>query len=866
MVSERQGLVTITTIEEPIFTRIQKETLVRRSFKYLAENRIEITSENVDKAALVTLDALNRGLKLFSKSQVLAKEGVGKYLDSGFAERQILKDNTRKTIEENLRYQETADFVGPLCLPKKLLVAASEEIKDFLLDSQVNACQNLVDLAEQRKRQLQELKDIVLTLLPDNLQANAKSRQWTMEEESGLVRNLITSQVFRKTNFPIISIEEVTDFVQKLEVESSEYFTEADLNQAVNTFEEMGVRVDNQTKSYLLALAIQTRDVFKKNLPTEIDRRDQLFRALRNQLLLLHPALEEQQIVIDAKEYQEGVRSLWQEGFYEVFDGLKIPKKEILIEAARQANAAGSIGRVERLEKAIKSWNQFEREGKANRIKLETLGIATDELEKIVAKLRRKIPEGQEIRLKVVLDKELKEIRSGRLNLANRMRWAREVGEASVKRWQLAEMLLERVTSETGDGMAELPRDFFIMTLGYELAGLTRSLGVVELKLRDEKNKLSSFLEQFQEGQILKRQYKYLRAISSNYDVDRSLANLTLRIAQFREKPDLHIFEIANQESQNAVVDIVKKEIRRLKANKKYRKSVGFGHLNENEIDLLIALIKKDAINPLLLNIVTQVILGRIEDGLTKVKSHDDKLGNLEQKRVNLTETRNRLQDDQNSPLPEDAKRDLDWVINFRKQTSISQVPSIEFGTLLVESAAFAKLNLAVIREILPRHVDKRSIKDSLDAEVFDLEYSVERLERIVSKWADRSVNSKRFQELKDSLASRRATLTNAKRFRSLLDSDLLALDEAYGMSISQYLNLLEHKILVVARTIDLPEIEERSRQVTSRFDQIKTEIKLSKATENLDSTTKKLVALRLKPHEKGHIKRMTELGFVLAA
>jgi hypothetical protein len=188
-------------------------------------------------------------------------------------------------------------------------------------------------------------------------------------DQAGLVRNMIASLAFRGTPNPVITIYELLDFVNN--------------NEGLLRLARMrGIRFGEeiQDRSILMSPLVQeylndlTNQIIARmyrflktyypsnNLSYEmiITRRDQLYRAFSDILLLVHPALEEREIIIDPAKARDYDYSLWQEDLSVVFGNARFPTKLALEQARRLFKAKGDVYQVKRFEEGIRAWRLYE--------------------------------------------------------------------------------------------------------------------------------------------------------------------------------------------------------------------------------------------------------------------------------------------------------------------------------------------------------------------------------------------------------------------------------------------------------------------------------------------------------------------------
>lgn len=328
---QESGLVAIDSISaRPLISHAQKETLVRIGLRYLQEKRIPINLNTVQGIGEVVLDALGRGLAQTGKTHLEEKESVSKFVKVGFEIRERIKDTARKTVDQSQVSAVNTNYLGPLAVPRSMVKSAKRELVNFDMNPKINTCEQLIQLTNQRQIDLDTKVELVILQLPEELQINVRKRNLTTDEKAKLIRNLITAVVFRKDKNPIISIDELWEFNQSYKINRHIFFTSDDFER----ISEFG--------KYVADLFEQTKETFSSASLLSYESKDQLFRTFGANLLLLHPALEEEQIIIDPEKYDSGT-SLWDSGFAVEIEGFLVPKREIIQAAIRQKEAGLSL-------------------------------------------------------------------------------------------------------------------------------------------------------------------------------------------------------------------------------------------------------------------------------------------------------------------------------------------------------------------------------------------------------------------------------------------------------------------------------------------------------------------------------------------
>lgn len=380
-------LIPIQEIEEASLSeRQQKELYSIARITYLRGHNISMDNMGILNRAIGVLgDALRRELEAEGRESITPTERLRPLIEKGLILRDRLCQNAREVIDLSLRNETTIlEPVGPLALPELSITSAESEVRNYLLTPQLTHTQQLVDASQHRMAIIDGLTKVGLSHLPEELRGVTLDRFPNLTDRAKLVRNMIASFVFRGGLNPLITISDLKGFVQTAE-KSYLYFSDEareSLIAALNLSSPAEI-------AFITDLFGQTREAFSANqhVPSAEDTEavDRFYRGFSKDLLLLHPALEEEQIIISTGKATVDTLSVWQNAV--AAGNFRLPRPEMLAQAIRQAKARGDNIAVERLYKGIKAWKRhnlrvIERVGE-----IESLETRFAQREALLAKL-----------------------------------------------------------------------------------------------------------------------------------------------------------------------------------------------------------------------------------------------------------------------------------------------------------------------------------------------------------------------------------------------------------------------------------------------------------------------------------------------
>ncbi len=360
--------------DESFFSATQRGIVIDEATKYLKRNQLDYNKNNLGNAVQVAGDCLRRGLAIASKDHFAPKDNIRAFIKNGLESRvQIEAATTTALPGDGLQLlTQDGDFLGPLAYDRATVVQARHLLQRFPLSPDIEACETIVRWHSVRTHLAPQLAAFAISTLPPEQYPGAASLQFPdIKDQAGIVRNMLTSLLFRGTPQVVISIEDIAGFVQipnlterlnPAVLERIYLLLTSKLNLDENGAEELA--------SYLTGLFNQVRFTFNSQVPLvagvletgeeNINQRDQLFRNFSKILLLLHPAFEEEKLITDPDQAKPGSYSLWRDDLSTSIDGKRVPTTNGLMRAIRAAKARG-YDESPRFQNAISAWNEYKR-------------------------------------------------------------------------------------------------------------------------------------------------------------------------------------------------------------------------------------------------------------------------------------------------------------------------------------------------------------------------------------------------------------------------------------------------------------------------------------------------------------------------
>lgn len=362
-------LVSIEGNTQQTLTPAQQKEVRDLARKYLAGQRIPIDSVDTMRQAVGVIgDAIQRSLDIAGRASFRPKERLGPLASKGLTARQQLTDEAWDVYDLSIMGATTThlQITGPFAVPNSLLIETHQEIqapnalhgpKPFSLATHLDQSSKLVNLAKQRREMINQWATVGISALPAELAGVSIDQFPDIADRAKLVRNMATSWIFKRTLSPLITIVDLKDFVRNSDQ------IPAVLPSAAQTFMTAMHINSEPEKDFIFSLFAQVAKVFEVNpaIPAENDTAsvDRFFRTFAKDLLLLHPALEEQQLITKPREIQEGLPHIWDKCL--TIGRFHIPQPEALAIALRQAKARRDDPAISRIEAALNIWKWFDK-------------------------------------------------------------------------------------------------------------------------------------------------------------------------------------------------------------------------------------------------------------------------------------------------------------------------------------------------------------------------------------------------------------------------------------------------------------------------------------------------------------------------
>lgn len=348
-------LTTTDSGVQPLLSTKQEKDVIAAAKMYLRKNHIGINPDVFQKTLGVMGDAARRGLAVEGKAFFTTREKIRALITNGLEIREDLRTRAEGFLALSKSEPDIyGDLIGPLALPTTLVRAAAVEVRGFVLVAEPKATEEVVNIGDQRMGRIDHIAQIALDHLPEPFTGVTLDRFPTVVEKARLIRNMVTSFVFRGNLSPQISTQDLKDFV--LQSKSPK-----DMDSQTDIIAEIAGLTEQPDRAFLQALARQASQLLTvhRTLPNDDNPGsvDDFYRHFAQGLLLLHPALEEQSIVIIPKRITADVPSIWDDGV--MIEGVKVPKIELLVQALRQAEAKRDQINSERLRSGITLWKWY---------------------------------------------------------------------------------------------------------------------------------------------------------------------------------------------------------------------------------------------------------------------------------------------------------------------------------------------------------------------------------------------------------------------------------------------------------------------------------------------------------------------------
>lgn len=333
---------------------------------YLRDRHIAIDLQTLGLAMRVLDDAYFRGYAQNPDRFKVGKRPPFRLLiKDGLAVREQLRAEANDVIKlSHTHYTNATDPKGPLALSENLLKDSENELSRFQLQPEFGSSTELVQIAKVRSQIIPKLAEKILAHLPAELQHSTIEQFPSIQDQAKLIRNGIIKFIFTKQLSPVITTDQLRRYseIAKNQPLIFEQNLRGNLTKLLNITDETEER-------YLLDLFTQVKIAFF-NQPVEkfadpVEAVDYFYNYFGKDLLLLHPALEEQRIITQPEKYDPRIPSIWDDGLK--IGSMVIPSADSLQRALRQQRAKRGpdltrSDQVNSLRMGVASWRWRESE------------------------------------------------------------------------------------------------------------------------------------------------------------------------------------------------------------------------------------------------------------------------------------------------------------------------------------------------------------------------------------------------------------------------------------------------------------------------------------------------------------------------
>ena len=858
---ERQELVLTQSIESPVISPEQKDILVRQTTLYLQSKRVHIDKNTFNLGAEVVVDALRRGLNLSGVDITKAGKGVTKYVKAGIEERDAIRIGVRKIINKADDIGD-AQYVGDLALSRQLIEQVSTEANNFYLKGDISNSERLLMLSKTREQNLGEISDKVVGYLPDVLIANARDQLKTNDEKSRFIKNALVNVVFSDRIQPIVSIDELWNHFTSYQQNSRKFFSEEQFNGIVGELD-----LDEDQTNYLRDLFLQTKGNFesKKGEAFPVSFRDRFYMKFSRNFLLLHPALEEEQIVLDYDKQDGHTPSVWDDGVCHEVKGYKVPSRGILIAALRQAEAKGSIGRANRIKEAIKSWSLID----ADRTNLpKRINLTQKQLDyenKAIGALRKKWGKktNPRVRIEDILKKKQNEL--GSVSITFKLH-ERQVNSSRERLTEAADLLA--LARESDGQKFRLPKEYFMNIIDRKVLSYSVSINNLSRIVDKDGEVLANKLAGGKKFDLIKGAISRIATKIYNSEEFLHYANEFKNIYEtVMNSKEMHIFKEIPTERKIELRMFLSDQINLLN-NESFRTRYGFARVKKWDLNMFKTLLDKNPEDARLLNMSSKIFLRTVRPLVIKLEKQYGAIKKAKEGREEVIRKRSLLSGGNEDLLGDDAYRTIEWGENFNKERQISELGDVLSENLDSDALKFSSLCLTNVAKYLPQTVDKDGYRQAIEKSFPVMQNHIERSRLWVELEKER--HPKDYEKNSDYLfrLSRLLIsiddLNQAHWFLQQLDSRLFRFDIASGMKTKRYLDLISKKILLIKRLKALPKLREEYVRISSEVETLGKEFEVNRALKRKAEIAQRLKDLKAIDPMDIHIERMKNLGFAV--
>lgn len=372
MVDRRIALRDSTPADRFQYTPKQLDIVNSRLPGYFKSTGIPFNHETARAVrAILGVDAVDRAMLEAGIDRMHPSLDIRPLLRRGLELRAVVRDTAAAGLEgiEAALRRDPALVVGPYAYKVDTAQAAIAQIKQFASTPNIKEAEEIAALYTQRSHALPQLAQVALGTVPHEQFPQATLENFpSPEDQAKLVRNMIAAYIFRGGLAPVITIEELRRFTEEGK-DIQLLLQESDvLSSIISLLPEESTVPKSVYEQYLTDLAIQVAAAFLKFRAREfhssrgvhgqaVFERDHIYGAFNDTLLLLHPALEEEPIIVNPDRAGESDYSLWGKDLSVVVNGQRIPVVNALFRAERLANVRGYD--TSRFENAQRAWNKY---------------------------------------------------------------------------------------------------------------------------------------------------------------------------------------------------------------------------------------------------------------------------------------------------------------------------------------------------------------------------------------------------------------------------------------------------------------------------------------------------------------------------
>lgn len=837
------GLIPLGLDERPLLAAKQQQELLDATRLYARDHRIPLTTDTSGRVMGVLVDSLQRTIIASKHPPLTSKDRIRPLIRQGLEIREGLRSQAEESLKFTSSHQGTdQELVGPFALPSSLIQTAHMESRNFFLTPRIEATQQVVQLVSHRHPLIDKFARAAITHLPAELEGVNLEKFPDAADRVKLIRNMIASFVFRGNLSPLIPTSDLKDFVLASKDLVNPFNSEMQeaLIVAIGT-------LNTDERPYLESLFRQTVTLFEvyQDVPDENNPRafDNFYRQFARDLLLLHPALEEKQIVTVPTKVAPDSVHIWQEGAR--FGPNIIPRTEMLALAIRQAEAKGDRLNADRFQEAIKLWQWFERTKPAHEQRIRK---AEDELQLRQELLRNlddpSFPLPKEAYFAIHVDQEKARgmTRMRRKEAEGIQRTISEHEALQIRTKEYERELKERF-GENWPYLVPISRDVFLQRLQDQERSLIGQLGAMITRLNkvedllhldflwNKENDLKyGFLSREQPDQWLEKELEKTQALQRSP-------------VQFSEAETVdllgHLFRYFQYKPKSQYLS---KELQT------------FQKFWEDTHDKLWGNPGLQRDRDFWLSLIPQILSQRA--GLLKYTQ-----GALQRKYQipsEVQEAREQIRkfQDPMQPLPEGAVWTNRNARDYILETNLVSVPQVE------QEEVETLIKTAQETQFLLANISARRLPDSVEGK----QHFVSRLEARMAQLRSEIAHKQSLVEVGirvSGLSDLKRDLDNLARLRDCLNSPIVPLPEGEGLPIKQFVRIWRRRAELTYATYLQEETEEESLRAQQDYEGLSRSVFKRRLTGEVEVKINALKKLTDRDIEQELVERMRHLNLV---